>query len=232
METTSEYEVPKKTKGDVGHPLAKAGLSAIPIIGGSAAELFGSLIVPPLEKRRDEWIKSIADGLTDLEEKVEGFEIGKLKDNPIFVTTVLQATQVALRSHQEEKLKALRNAILNTAAGNAPSDDLQLMFLNFIDAFTPWHLRILTFFQDPKGYSLSRNIKTQDYRAGDTATLLVRNFPELDLRRSFLEQVIKDLDMRGVMDGGGFHATSSVTEMFQKRTTELGDKFIAFISTN
>jgi hypothetical protein len=56
--------------GDVAHTIVKAGLSAIPVIGGPAADLFSALIIPPLTKRRDEWIQSIVAGLQNLEEKV------------------------------------------------------------------------------------------------------------------------------------------------------------------
>jgi hypothetical protein len=230
MEIPQQHEQPKKTKSDIEHTLIKAGLSAIPIVGGSAAELFGSLIVPPLEKRRDEWIKSIAEGLINLQEKVKEFQIEKLKDDPIFVTTVLQATQVALRSHQKEKLEALRNAILNTAIGNAPNDDLQLMFLNFIDSFVPWHLRILTFFQNPRTYGEKKGINYPDYYAGGAETVLIKTFPELASQRSFYDQIAKDLDVRGLMDGGGLQATLTASGMFQKRTTKLGDEFLSFIN--
>ena len=51
------------------------------------------------------------------------------------MSVVLQATQAALRTHQAEKLEALRNAVLNVAAGKGPSDDMQMVFLSFIDSF-------------------------------------------------------------------------------------------------
>ncbi len=43
-------QVPKRAKGDVAHAVTKAGLSAIPVLGGAAAELFQNVIQPPLEK--------------------------------------------------------------------------------------------------------------------------------------------------------------------------------------
>lgn len=53
---------PEETSLDNVYRNVKILLSAIPGIGGSAAELFSSIIVPPISKRRDEWIESIAEG--------------------------------------------------------------------------------------------------------------------------------------------------------------------------
>jgi hypothetical protein len=53
--------------------------------------------------------------------------------------------------------------VLNVAAGTAPRDDLQLMFLGFVDAFTPLHLRMLKFFRDPNGFANARGVKLPDF---------------------------------------------------------------------
>jgi hypothetical protein len=45
-------EITKATASDFGYTAAKAVLGSIPLAGAAAAELFGFLITPPLEKRR------------------------------------------------------------------------------------------------------------------------------------------------------------------------------------
>jgi hypothetical protein len=87
-------------------------------------------------------LSSSAERLKIIEGKLES-----LAANPTFVTTVLQATQIALRTHQEEKLEALRNAVANSG-GNQLQDDTRAVFLNLVDTFTPTHLRILKYFKD------------------------------------------------------------------------------------
>src|SRR5206468_713468 len=69
--------------------------------------------------------------------------------NPRFTSTFIHATLIAMRTHQEEKLEALRNAVINSALPKAPEDDLQLMFLNLIDQFGEWHIRLLKFYSNP-----------------------------------------------------------------------------------
>ena len=50
-----EQEMPRKSAGDVAHALVKAGISAVPIAGAPAAEIFALIVTPPYERRRDEW---------------------------------------------------------------------------------------------------------------------------------------------------------------------------------
>jgi hypothetical protein len=83
----------------------------------------------------------------------------------------MHATQVALRNHHTEKREALCNAVLNVASGNAPQDNIQLMFLDFIDTLTPWHLRILHFFQNPLDYIASKGFNPQNISLSDSISM-------------------------------------------------------------
>lgn len=104
----------------------KGAVAAIPL-GGVLAEELGIVLVPPLARRRDEWWEHLARRLRELEETVAGFHLEDLSQNEQFVSATLQATQAALRTHQEEKLQALRNAVLNTALGKGGDDDSQAL---------------------------------------------------------------------------------------------------------
>jgi hypothetical protein len=77
----------------------------------------------------------------------------RLSQDPAFTTAFLHASQIALRTHQREKLQALRNAVLNVAAGTAPDENLQLVFLHYLDMLTPLHLTLLDCVADPREWS-------------------------------------------------------------------------------
>ncbi|MBA7704693.1 hypothetical protein ES703_113511 [subsurface metagenome] len=224
-------EKPKKSKGDVVHKAAKIVLSGIPWVGGPVAELFNIVIAPPIAKRRDKWLESIYKGLKMLEEKVKGFSIESLAENEMFITTVMHATQVAIRSHRKEKLEALRNAVLNAASSNAPEEDIQLIFLNFVDALTPWHLRILKFFDNPKQWGQNHNISFPDRLFGALATVLEDAFLDLKEQRDFYDQIANDLYSRGLMNTESLHTTMATSGMFASRTTDMGKQFIKFITS-
>ena len=214
-----KLQAPKRTKGDVAHTIAKAGLSAIPIVGGPAVELFQNVIQPPLEKRRSEWMVQVGEKLQELE--AAGLKLEDLQTNDEFVSAVMHASQIALRTHQTAKLDALRNAILNIMKGQAPEEALQNVFLNLVDSFTELHLRILKVFQAP---STQPNMSM-----GGLSSVLEHNIPELRGRRELYDQLWKDLYTRGLVNTDGLHVTMTGHGLGQKRTTGIGDAFLKFI---
>jgi len=215
-----KYVVPKRTGGDTAHVGAKAGLSAIPVVGGPAAELLQFLLQSPIEKRRDQWMLEVAEGLRTLE--AEGLRLEDLQSNDEFVSIVLQATHIALRTHQAQKRDALRNAVLNVANGSSVEDALQSLFLNLVDSFTEWHLRILKLFHAPP--------VVPGLTMGGGANVLEYAIPELKGRRNYYDPIWRDLYLRGLVGSDSLHLTASAVTLSQKATTELGDKFLFFIS--
>jgi len=214
-----KFAAPKRTKGDVAHAIAKAGLSVIPIVGGPAAELFQNVIQPPLERRRVEWMVLVGEKLQELEG--EGFKLEDLQANEEFVSIVMHASQIVLRTHLTAKLEALRNAILNVAKGQAPEEALQNVFLNLVDSFTELHLRILKMFQAPS--------PPPNMSMGGLSNVLEHNIPELRGKRELYDQLWKDLYSRGLVNTEGLHVTMTGHGLGQKRTTGIGDAFLKFI---
>lgn len=229
--TKNDLSPPKATEVDDAHAVARAVLGAIPTAGTAALEAFNALIVPPLEKRRDEWRQQIADALADVIESVEELSAENLQENDAFISAVAHASQIALRNHQDEKREALRNAVLNVAVGNAPDEDTQLMFLNFIDVLTPSHLRILKLFQAPVQFASARGKDFSHMSMGGLGHVIEIVFPELRDQREYYDLVMADLFSRGLTNTQGANATMSGTGLAAKRTTHLGDEFLGFIES-
>lgn len=215
----SKASAPSRSKFDIAHSVTKAGLSAVPIVGGAAAELFQSVVQPPLEKRRTEWMALVSEKLIELEDN--GLYLEGLQDNQEFISATMYASQLALRTHKKEKLEALRNAVANIAMGQAPDEAMQHIFLNLIDTFTELHIQILCVFQSPeppKGLSM-----------GGLSSVLEANLPSLRGRPELYAQLWKDLYSRGLINTEGLNTTMSGSGLGQKRTTSLGDSFLRFI---
>lgn len=217
--------------GDYVHAGIRAGLSTAPFLGGPLAEFFSMVIAPPLEKRRDAWLVEIFSRLKILEEKVDEFKIENLAHNEVFISTLLYATQAAMRTHQGEKLAALRNAVINSAIRPSVDENLQLMFLNLIDRYTRWHLIILHFLDDPREYGKRNSISYPSWSMGGTASVLEFAIPELKGRRAFYDQIVKELFSDGLLNSDTFmHTTMTDQGMFASRTREMGKQFLAFIN--
>ncbi len=229
MVEEEKHSPPERDASDVIHTVVKAGLSAIPIIGGPAAELFAAVVTPPLDRRRQSWMEEIAEGLRQLEED-RGVKLEDLQQNEAFVDTALLATQAALRTSQQEKRRALRNAILNAALPGPPGQSLQQVFVNLIDTMTEWHLQLLHLFHDPKQWFEERKRKVPDHHMGALSTILEVAFPELKGQRGFYDQVWRDLYLRGLVNTDGLHTMMTGGGLFQRRSTEMGARFLLFIA--
>ncbi|WP_316348244.1 hypothetical protein [Desulfuromonas acetoxidans] len=215
-----EIQVPEKSSGDIVHSVAKAGLSAIPVLGGTAVELFQNVVQPPLEKRRAEWMAQVGEKLQELEDN--GLILEDLQNDEQFISAAMYASQLALRTHKEEKLEALRNAVANIATGQAPDEAMQHIFLNLIDNLTELHIQVLSVFQaptTPPGLSM-----------GGLSHVLEHNMPQMRGERELCDQLWKDLYTRGLINTDSLHRTMSGNGLGQNRTTSLGAAFLRFIS--
>lgn len=206
----------ERSTGDWMHAISKGVVSAVPLAGGAAGEIFGLLVAAPASKRRDEWIQALAERLQALEKKIPDL-FQALPSNDDFVTAALHATQIAMRTHQNEKIEALRNAVLNVAIGSAPNVDHQLMFLLWVDAFTPSHLAFL---------EICRSSCVPEQRAA----VRVR----LSQDRAFTDSVVNDLSTRGLLvDPRPYIARNRESSFplvsMDWRLTALGHEFLAFI---
>jgi len=221
---------PTTSKGDVAHSAVKVVAGAIPYVGGAAAELFQVLVTPPLEKRRQAWMESIADGLHELEEK-QRCVVEDLKSNDAFVDTILQASQAAIRTSQQEKLDALRNAVLNSALAHSPDESRQQIFINWVETLTVWHLRMLQLFANPLQWYRNNDRQPPQYAITSSLSgLLTHAYPDLANQRQFYDKLAKDLYNAGLLNTEGLHTNMSASGAFEMRATELGNQFLAFIN--
>jgi hypothetical protein len=226
MTKDDKYKPPEPTVGDTAHSVASGVMSFVP----GLPELFQYLVTPPLEKRRAKWMQDVGEALRTLE-RDRGVKLDELQNNDVFIDTVLHATQIALRNSQEEKRTALRNAVLNAALPNPPDESIQLMFLSWIDTFTVWHLKLLRLFQNPRNWFSENNVKAPTFAISSSLSdLLTAAYPELGSQREFYDLVISELDSKGLFAGSSTHTMMSATDAFEKRTTQLGDKFLQFIT--
>jgi len=221
---------PEKSAGDIAQGVVKAAVSGLPVVGGPAAELLGMVFGPPLEKRRDKWMDDLAGIVKELQSKVEGLTPEKLSQDHAFVTMSMRATEIAIRTHQQEKLDALRNAVLNAGLKIDLDENIQQIFLNYIDALTPSHLKVLKVFRNPQAWAHANGITFPNWTAGSLATVLETALPEMAGRRDCYDQLVSDLQQRGLMTRVDIHTTMTGHGMLQSRTTGLGNDFLGFIS--
>lgn len=119
--------------------LIKGALGAIPIIGGIAGESFDIIYKTGFEKRLNQWRISVSEVLNKLLEKQS---LDSLAKDDEFHSLLLESTLVALKTHQQIKLDAVKQLLYNSTSSSTEYD-FKKLFLNYIDQFTSYHLRTL-----------------------------------------------------------------------------------------
>jgi len=235
----------KRTKEDSVYVLIMAALGFIPYMG-AVTPIISEVVKPPIYKRFEKFLISIDEQLQDLENRIDNFNKKEILEDPAFFSILIHASQIALRTHQEEKLEALQNAIINSALKLSPDDDLQLTFLNYIDTFTILHIKLLDLYNTPKSQewveklvgSFNEHEETNDsirFVSGEAYFYL---FPEFDGKYYIIENVIRDLYNKGLINvpnanGGGIYYIFEIDKETYRITPsvrEIGQKFLSYIS--
>jgi hypothetical protein len=227
METTP----PGKSKGrEIVERTIEVGLNFVPGVGGALAVAFVSAVSWQLNQRREEWLSELAEAVEDLRERIGDASFETLAENSLFVDAVVTTTRAIDHTHQEEKIAALRNAVLNSVAPDAPDADTQAMFLNLVEQFTPSHLRLLTMWNDPGAwFALHGLTPPAGALAGAMAEVVEAGLPEMKGRQEFYGLVVADLNASGLF-AAELSGLLGAAALMRPLTNRIGRQFVEFIS--
>jgi len=203
----------------------KVGASLVPIFGAPVIELMNMLVTPKLQLRRDAWFQELGERVKKLEEEGK-INYKDLQEDDVFIDISMKATEVALKTHQEEKLRALRNALINTSQ-NYPSIDISLkqIFINYIDVFTIWHIKLLELFNNPKKYEHL----FQHIFSSSLTEIIEGVYPELKGKSEFYRSICKDLYSKDLINTESVSAMMTKEGLLSRRVTNIGLQFLQFI---
>jgi hypothetical protein len=220
--------MPQQKAKDVVYALTKGAVGAIPIVGAPASELLSVLIASPLERRREQWMNDVGERLRILEADGK-VDFQKLQQNELFVDTVVQATYHAVKTSETEKITCFKNVIEKTALGESPEKTISQVYLNLLDRYTVWHIKILMLFDDPAEWFKFHGITRPNLMMGGLSHVLLAAFPELGSRRFLYDLIWAELERDGMHNSGSLHTMTSGNGMFENRTTDFGKGFLNFI---
>lgn len=200
----------------------RAGIAIIPMVGGSMNELLSMVLAPGVMRYRDEWFKDLANLVEELGLRVDGFKPEKLAENDQFISATIQATRIATATHQHDKRVMLRNALFNVATEKGPKEDLQQVFFNAIEEFSPSHVKLLKVLWTGR-QDLSR--KNLFSGVGTYQDVVERLIPELRGQQNLVECILTDLRNRG------FSTLDRTNVPYGNATviTNLGIEFLHFV---
>ncbi|KAF3982106.1 MAG: hypothetical protein HFP81_01380 [Methylococcales symbiont of Hymedesmia sp. n. MRB-2018] len=221
-------ELPIKNKSDYIHDATKAGLNLIPLVGGATAGVFETIFSAPIDKRKEEWLKRLSKTVDQLCQTVNGLTEKKLSNNPEFISIYLQASNIAIRTHNEEKLRALNAAVKNSVLIESLDESKKMIFLRIVDQMTLLHFKVLHFLSDPEKYIQdlnSRQPANQKTYWRDIRNVWDESFTDVRSNNPLIDLSISDLKNWGLIYIGKFHEAS-----LQSVQTQIGQEFLGFIN--
>jgi hypothetical protein len=220
----------KSTSREIVERISEAAIGSVPLIGNALAVTFVTALNWRLEQRREKWFTELAEGVEKLRERVDDFDLETLAGNDLFVDAVVTATRTVEHTHQEDKIRALRNAVLNSIAPDAPDADTQAIMLNLIDRFMPSHLRLLALWNDPPAWFKSHGLTPpQAAMAGSRTQTVDAGLPEMRGRQDFYLRIASELGSGGML-AASLSGMVSGSALMDRLTTDFGRQFVRFIS--
>jgi len=220
-------DIQKNTEEDYAYAAIQAASNILPVIGPT---LLGLIIASPVERRLQTFREEVEVRLRQLEAR--GLDLQSLSSNDEFIDAVMQASYIALKTSEREKLNALKNAISNIAVGTSIEKTLCQIFLNLIDTFTPWHIKILAFYDNPKNWFERNSKQIPEIKGeGSIVNILFEAYPELNNRTDTVYLIWSDLQNAGLCDKHiDLNITMPLEGMLQHRISGLGRFFLEFIT--
>jgi len=223
---------PVDPKIEAAAAILRGAVSAVPFVGGLVAEV-GNLYLNPLEKRKQQWMEHVGRGIEEITKRT-ALSVESLQNDEGFISFLYQATIVALKNHQREKIDALRNAIVGSVKSEQISEDLKFQFLQYIDDLSVTHLSMLTCLNKHAGQFADLETLEEIYQ-------FLGRYMGVSLERGAFRVFLNDLEARFLIRTGDlkelpeFSSTKVVllaesSAIRQLEVTPLGLAFLSFIN--
>ncbi|NNJ27984.1 hypothetical protein LzC2_40950 [Planctomycetes bacterium LzC2] len=219
---------PSEKWSDKARAIVESAISEVP--GGSfGVAVMQAIYAPALRRQTEAFLEEVASRLNDMD-KAGGFDLEQLSSDPEFAALVVQATRTAQATTNQEKLGALREALVSTAVGEGHNDNQRAMFMSYIDRLTGLHIRVLRFLHNPLDAVLEATASRNP--SNSVRQHLKKHFSEV--KQDLIDQTLEDLHSMGLSEFRSEHKELYITAdntSLTKRTTQQGADFVKFITS-
>ncbi|MGL4503269.1 MAG: hypothetical protein ACRCU2_29680, partial [Planktothrix sp.] len=170
----------ENTPAEVNYNAKKALVNSIPSVGSLMGHFYETYLQDPLMLRIHSFLENLVQELEELKRQRNTVDFTKQE----FLSAFVEARNIALQEHKQEKLEALKNVVLNSAIPN-PDDELPSKFLQWIDEFTVRHLVLLKLLARINQFTFQEFSQT---------------LPDLKDNKYLYNLALKDLDAKGLIE--------------------------------
>ena len=225
-------EPPEQSSKDkaiaVARALTKGAGGAVPIAGSFLSEIVDLLYRQPIEERRQQWLREVANALVDLGRRQHDLTPERLAENQQFITVLHRATEAAVKTHQDQKRALLRGAVVSAGLPTAPDLDKQLYFLRLVEELTVNQVIVLALYRSPLDWFRRRGITPREFYSGGRDAVVEQACPELSKSPDFKLLVLGDLEKRGLLFG--LSGMVSGGAVYDSVTSSIANEFLDFVA--
>lgn len=180
----------KKVLGEVAEITAKTLVSTIPVGGTLVTCIWDSIKANAANRRMEDWKNQVEEKLCDLKLSLD--DIG---NNELFASAMMKATDIAIKTAEDEKRQYLASAVKNSAMASI-DESVMMIYLDLLDKYTLWHIRILHLFRNPKAFD---QVHVDGIMMGSSSIVVEQVYPEIAREKELLDKIVKDLQNDGMM---------------------------------
>jgi hypothetical protein len=245
-ENVSSSRSTEKDPFDSAHTIAQAAVGALVtvaakdhgidpvaagVIGKFGETIFSKYVAQPISGRAHEFDQSLRDELEVHRAQIKFLVDHTIPPSPEFVSAYQAALSAAVKTHRQEKLEALRNAVVNVAVGFPESRASHELLLSMIDQLTWLHLKVLKVLADATTEFRVAGYQPPGRDRIGIIFLLTNHFRDWQASHESLDVVLLDLEQRRLIrtDGSKLIRVQG-NGQFDKPSTPLGDELLKFIS--
>lgn len=195
------------------------GIEQIPVAGPITTFITSRFWAPAASVRLEEWLREFAD---DFDRHCEGCKAENLVNNDVFISASIQIARMVVATHDTNKRRYLRNALLNIAIGKTADEVKQQIFLNAIESFSSAHVRVLNIVRGVK-VPWDEHGAVGPWRNYDAAIQIM--VPELKGQDHLIKAILAELTNRGFSN----LASTNLSYPQGSTMTNIGIEFLDFV---
>lgn len=218
----------KSSSREIVEAVVEGSVGMIPVAGSPLAVAFSLAMGWAYNRRMQVWFEEVANAISDLQDSPT-IDFASLAEDEDFVDVVVAASKAAQGTRHEEKLHALRNAVVNSLTEEAPSEELRLRFIRLLADMTPTHMSLLAFLDDPPGWYDNHALDRPKLYAAGKAAIIQPAFPAMAADSDLMNRLLVDLASWG-FTSQSFSGVMTAQGVWASATSPLGRAFIAFVS--
>ena len=230
-----------ETQEEIGKKIlvstVKGAVGAVPVVGSLLSEYIGLSSEIIASKRQKEWQNMVEEKLSKIED-----DISKISTNEVFYSCIQTATVGALKAYQKEKCTLFANALYNSYVITDMAEEKKLIYISLLDKYTLLAIKVLKCYSEdnyekydnkvykehnPNPNNMMRT--TVHHGTEKPITYLIDEIPELEKERELAQTIATQLQDDGLIEPIDFNMPEHPRSTRRKRTTTIGDEFLAFI---